>query len=303
MIRVVVPTLNAASQWTTFVRALSECVLAENVLIVDSSSTDGTPDLARAAGFRVHSIERSQFSHGGTRQLAVELLPEAEILVFLTQDAILTDRDSIRNLVIRFEDPAVGVVYGRQLPKPGAGSIEAHARLFNYCASSYVHDLSTCSQLGIKAAFASNSFSAYRRSALLAIGGFRPEVIMGEDTLAAAHMLLTGWKVAYVAQACVYHSHSYTWSQEFKRYFDIGVLHRREKTLFARFGNADSEGKRFVISELSFLMTHDPVKIPSALMRTALKLTAYRLGRIEERLSPKVKRHLSMQYQFWIERV
>ena len=126
---------------------------------------------------------------------------------------------------------------------------------------------------------------------------------MGEDTLAAAHMLLTGWKVAYVAQARVYHSHAYTWSQEFKRYFDIGVLHRREKVLFARFGKADGEGKRFVISELSFLMANDPVKIPSALMRTALKLTAYRLGRIEQRLSPKVKRHLSMQYQFWIERV
>ncbi len=192
MIRVVIPTLNAASQWTTFVHALSECVNAEEVLIVDSSSTDGTPELARAAGFRVHSIERSHFSHGGTRQLAVELLPEAEILVFLTQDAIPADRESIRNLVDRFEDPTIGVVYGRQLPKPGAGAIEAHARLFNYCSVSYVHDLSTCGRLGFKAAFASNSFSAYRRSALLAIGGFRPEVIMGEDTLAARPYVIDG---------------------------------------------------------------------------------------------------------------
>jgi len=239
------------------------------------------------------------FSHGGTRQLAVDLLPEAEIVVFLTQDAILTDRDAISNLVNRFDDPAIGLVYGRQLPRPGAGAIETHARLFNYCGISHVHDISACSRLGIKAAFASNSFSAYRRSALVAFGGFRHEVIMGEDTLAAAQMLLAGWKVAYVAQACVYHSHSYTWSEEFKRYFDIGVLHRREKSLFARFGKAENEGRKFVTSEVGFLMAHDPVKIPSALVRTALKLTAYRLGRLEERLSPRVKRHLSMHHQFW----
>jgi len=235
--------------------------------------------------------------------MAAELMPEADILVFLTQDAILADATSIKNLVACFEDPAVGVAYGRQLPKPGAGAIETHARLFNYSDTSYTHALSNRECLGIKAAFVSNSFSAYRRSALMAIGGFRPEVILGEDTLAAAHMLMMGWKIAYVAHACVYHSHSYTCMQEFKRYFDIGVLHRRERLLLERFGKADVEGKRFVMSELSFLMARDPIQIPLALARTAFKLAAYRLGRIEQKLSPRVKRHLSMHQYFWTEQV
>jgi rhamnosyltransferase len=303
MIRLVVPTLNAASQWSGFVNALLKCARPEDVLVVDSSSSDSTADLARAEGFRVHVIERSQFSHGGTRQMAVELLPEAEILVFLTQDAVLADRESVCNLVACFRDPDVGVAYGRQLPKPGADAIEAHARLFNYSDSSYVHNLSSRDRMGLKTVFVSNSFAAYRRSALMAIGGFRAEVIMGEDTLAAAHMLLMGWKVAYAAQACAYHSHSYSLSQEFKRYFDIGVLHRREQVLLARFGKAGGEGKRFVKSEIGYLASHDPVKIPSALVRTALKLAAYRLGGIEQRLSPNVKRHLSMHHAFWTEGV
>jgi len=301
MVRVIVPTLNAATYWPRFAPALLACVRADQVLIVDSSSTDGTPDFARQAGFQLISINRTDFNHGGTRQMAVEMLTDAEILVFLTQDAVLTDPQSIAKLVKAFDDPTVGVAYGRQLPKQGAGAIEAHARLFNYPQTAEVRDLSCRKRLGYKAVFVSNSFSAYRRSALMAIGGFRSAVILSEDTLAAANMLIAGWKIAYAADARVYHSHSYTWLQEFKRYFDIGVLHSREQWLLNRFGRTSGEGRRFVISEFAFLLDHAPWQIPSAVMRTGLKLFAYRLGRMENWLTPEVKRHLSMHHQFWTE--
>jgi rhamnosyltransferase len=301
MVRVIVPTLNAAVYWPRFAPALLACVSADQVLVVDSSSTDGTPDLARQAGFQLVSINRADFSHGGTRQMAVEMLSDADFLVFLTQDAVLADPQSIAKLIKAFDDPMVGVAYGRQLPKQGASAIEAHARLFNYPQTAEVRDLSCRKRLGFKAVFVSNSFSAYRRSALMAIGGFRSAVILSEDTLAAANMLIAGWKIAYAADARVYHSHSYTWLQEFKRYFDIGVFHSREQWLLNRFGRTSGEGRRFVISELSFLLDHAPWQIPSAVMRTLLKLMAYRLGRIEDRLTPEVKRHLSMHHQFWTE--
>ena len=303
MTYVIVPTLNAAKHWRSFAPALLANVSADRVLIVDSSSTDGTAELARAAGFRLVSISRAEFNHGGTRQMAVEMFPEAEILVFLTQDAVLASPDSISNLLRSFDDPTVAVAYGRQLPKPGAGAIEAHARLFNYPAVSDLRDLSSKDRLGFKAVFVSNSFSAYRRSALMAVGGFRSAVILSEDTLAAANLLLAGWKIAYTADARVFHSHSYTWGEEFKRYFDIGVLHSRERWLLNRFGRANGEGKRFVVSELSYLRQKAPWQIFSAVVRTGLKLFAYRLGRIEDRLTPEVKRHLSMHHRFWTEQV
>jgi len=41
------------------------------------------------------------------------------------------------------------------------------------------------------------------------IGWFREKLIMGEDTFAGARMLLAGYKIAYVADAQVYHSHNY----------------------------------------------------------------------------------------------
>ncbi len=154
-------------------------------------------------------------------------------------------------------------------------------------------------KIGFKSIFISNSFAAYRREALMAVGGFPRNVIFGEDTVTAAKLLLSGWKIAYVAEAQVYHSHSYSWRQEFRRYFDIGVLHARESWLLEEFGGAGGEGGRFVRSELSYLWPKHWWLIPSALIRTALKLVGYRLGRIEKKLSVRWKRRLSMHRRFW----
>ncbi|MFT4114371.1 glycosyltransferase [Silvibacterium sp.] len=297
---VIVPTLNAASEWPAFSRALLACVEPKQILIVDSSSNDNTAELARQAGFRVLEIARSEFNHGGTRQWAAEQVSDkVEFLVYLTQDAILASPDAIANILAPFGDPQVAAVCGRQLPHIGAGPIESHARLFNYPEHSSVRTLESRKTMGFKAIFISNSFAAYRRSALMAAGGFPTNVIFGEDTVLVARLLLGGWKVAYAGDACVRHSHAYSIASEFKRYFDIGVLHHRESWLLEEFGQASGEGKRFVLSELRYLLKRNPLLIPGALLRTGAKLAGYRLGRSESRLSVATKRRLSMHHRFW----
>ena len=299
VVRAVVPTLNAAADWPDFAPPLLASLAPEQVLIVDSSSTDRTATLAQNAGFRLYSIQQSEFNHGATRQLAAELLPEADILIYLTQDAILTTPESIENLLRPFADSSVAAAYGRQLPRVGAGAIEAHARDFNYPEQSEIRSFASRQRLGFKTIFISNSFAAYRRSALMAAGGFPRQVIFGEDTLIAARLLMAGSKIAYVAEASVRHSHPYTWTQEFKRYFDIGVLHGRERWLQDSFGGTGGEGKRFVASELNYLRQKDPLRIPSGMIRTGLKLLGYKLGRSERNLSLAMKRRLSMNRRFW----
>lgn len=300
-IKVIVPTLNAAADWPRFAPVLLSCVDPQQVLIVDSQSTDGTLDLAAQEGFQVVSIERKTFNHGGTRQLAAELLPDAEIVAYMTQDAVLVDVNSMAKLLAAFDDVAVAAAYGRQLPRPEAGPIEAHARAFNYPATPDVRDLASRERLGFKAIFLSNSFAAYRRSALSSVGGFPTDTIFGEDTVTAAKLLRAGHKIAYVAEACVYHSHPQSGIQDFKRYFDIGVLHSRQRWLLEEFGRTGGEGKRFVLSELKYLRERAPGQIPSALVRTGLKVVGYRLGMMEARLAPKIKRALSMHPRFWDE--
>ncbi|WP_211256161.1 glycosyltransferase [Edaphobacter aggregans] len=297
----VVPTLNAAADWARFAPILSDCISPRLVLILDSSSHDGTPELARTAGFAIRNIPRAEFNHGGTRQFGIELLSDADVVVFLTQDAILADATAINMLIRAFDDPTVGAAYGRQLPRPGAEPIEAHARLFNYGQQSVVRSIADRERLGFKSIFISNSFAAYRRTALLAVGGFPKHVIFGEDTVVAGKLLLSGWKIAYTAEAEVYHSHSYTMTQEFRRYFDIGVLHAREGWLRREFGSAGGEGMRFVRSELSYLWGHCKWLIPDALSRTCLKWIGYRLGRIENKLNIRWKRMFSLHASFWHE--
>lgn len=296
----IVPTLNGGGIWQEWLRAFEKqsCSLAR-LLVVDSESTDDTRSAARRSGFDVRVVTRASFSHGGTRQIAAEWCGDAEVIIFMTQDAVLADGDSLSRLIGAFDSLHVGMAYGRQLPRRDASSIEAHGRLFSYPHTDRVVDERDIENLGIKAAFASNSFAAYRVAALREVGGFPKDVILGEDTVVAARMLLRGWSIAYCADATVFHSHNYSVLQEFRRYFDIGVLHSRESWLLQEFGSPGGEGLRFVLSELRYLGRHAPWRIPEAFLRTMCKLLGYRIGRLEGFFPQPVKRALSMHKHYW----
>jgi len=287
-VALIIPTLNAGRQWKTlFDGILSQSLVPDEVIVIDSCSADDTVAQARAGGCTVLQIERSAFSHGGTRQAAAMQAANANVLIYLTQDAVPVGIDSFRRIVAAFRDGAVGAAYGRQLPRRNANAIEEHARLFNYPPLSQVRSLDSRATLGFKSIFFSNAFGAYRRDALFSIGGFAQHVNFGEDTLAVAHLHRAGWKTAYVAEALVEHSHAYSLYDEFRRYFNIGVLHQRESWMNEEFGAVGGEGMRFVLSELRYLLKHDPMKIPSAFLRTVVKSAAYQFGRQESRIASR----------------
>ena len=302
-IAVIIPTLNGGEVWLDCLQALHQQIPQPGcVLIVDSGSTDGTDMAALEAGFELVRIARESFDHGGTRQMAAKRLVAFDVLVYLTQDAVLTSPDALAQLVAPFADSLVGTTYGRQLPRQGAGPIEAHARFFNYPPQSNMRTLADKAHMGIKAAFTSNSFAAYRTEALLAVGGFPESLILGEDMVVAARMLQAGWSVAYVAEAQVWHSHSYTLSQEFKRYFDIGVMHHDQAWILREFGKPEGEGGRFVRSEIACLRGRAPWLLPSAFIRTMAKYLGYKLGQHSSSLPLLLKRNLSMHRRFWDKR-
>jgi len=295
-----VPTYNAGKLWRRWLDALAnQTCKPDGCLVIDSGSADDTVEWARQSGLEVHVISARQFNHGGTRQLGVNMLADAEIVVFLTQDAILADEHSLANLVGVFRDKSIGAAYGRQLPHAESKALGAHARIYNYPSQSQVKTLADVPRLGIKTPFISNSFAAYRREALEAAGGFPGDVILSEDMVVAARMLMRGWHVAYCAEAKVYHSHDYSMLEEFRRYFDIGTLHAREKWLLETFGNAEGSGMGFALSELSYLVKNAPWLILFALMRTGVKYFGYRLGRKEAFLPAAVKPFLSMNRGYW----
>jgi rhamnosyltransferase len=294
----VVPTLNAGARWAECLKAIANQSLAPHrLLIIDSESTDRTTSLAK--GFEIIRIKRSDYNHGGTRQRAADHLNDCEIIVFLTQDAILANRDALRSITKCFTDSTVAVAYGRQLPHIGATPIEAHARLFNYGSVTERKDSTAIPRLGSKVFFCSNSFAAYRRSVLLALGGFRPDLILGEDMEFAARAIDAGYANMYCAAATVYHSHDYTLLQTLTRYFDIGVFDAQNLWMRKRFGAHGGEGLRFVRSELRYLAARRVSLIPHSLCQTAAKVLGYRLGRANEKLPRAFRRRLSMLPSYW----
>lgn len=299
-VAVVVPVLNGGTVWRHAAAGLLEQIPPPvHILVIDSGSTDGSLQVAATAGFSIEHIDKSQFDHGETRQSAVEKLVGMDIVVFLTQDAVLQGPDSLAVLLRAFEDDKVGVAYGRQLPRPGAGLLEAHARIFNYPKNASVRSFEDRYRLGIKAAFASNSFAAYRREALMQVGGFPTRLILSEDMVAAAKLLKSGWLIAYVADACVLHSHSYTLAQEFRRYFDIGVLHQDQHWLLDEFGRPEGEGMAFVRSELKYLSRHAPWLLPVSAIRTLAKYIGYRLGMAYRYIPRGARSKFSMHARYW----
>lgn len=295
-----IPTLNAASGLSDVLQAVAlQASLPKRLLLIDSSSEDQTVEIARAAGAEVLTIARSDFDHGGTRQLAVERLADVPVVVFLTQDAIPADEHAFERLVAAFEDESVAAAYGRQLPRDGAGAAEAHARLFNYPAESCVKSLADAAKLGIKTPFLSNSFAAYRVSALQDVGGFPRRSLFGEDMYVAAKLLVAGHRIAYVAEATVRHSHAYTLGEELRRYFDVGAFHAQNPWIMETFGTAGREGLAYVRSELGYAARNAPLSMPGLLLRDLLKLIGMNLGRREALLPKRLKRRLSMNTRFW----
>lgn len=296
----VVLTRNPGTLWAEWLAALKLQTPMVQGLVVDSASTDGTDFSTLPDNWQLQRIAVADFNHGSTRSQALGHLPQGtEVVVFMTQDALLAESHALSRLVSVFADPSVACAYGRQLPHVDASPVAVHARLFNYSDVSRTVSLDDKAHLGLKACFLSNSFAAYRVVDLQAVRSFPSDVILGEDMYVAARLLMAGKRVAYVADACVHHSHNYSVLQEFRRYFDTGVFHARNPWLLQTFGSAGGEGMRFVRSELLYLWRCAPWWIPSAMVRTFAKLAGYRMGQFEALMPRWIKRWCSMHYRYW----
>lgn len=224
-VSVIIPTLNAEHEIEDLLAALERQSLRPmEILVVDSASDDDTVPLVKMhEGIRLLQIERCDFNHGATRDMALRATT-GDFVCFLTQDALPASDAYLERLVTPMVgDPSIALVSGRQLPKADARRFEQLVRSFNYPDSPSVRSKSDLNKCGIKTFFASDSCSAYRRTAYLDCGGFE-YVNTNEDMLMAARFVASGLKVAYEPGAEVYHSHNLTPSQQFARNRAVGMF-------------------------------------------------------------------------------
>ena len=298
-VSVIIPTYNAGSYLPRLLEKLSIQTVTFELLIIDSSSADDTVSIAEKYTDRIAIIPQSEFDHGGTRTKAAQMV-SGEIIVFLTQDALPVDNDAIEKIISAFKDNSIGAAYGRQIPYRDTSIFGKHLRGFNYPEKSHSRTIQDSKKYGMKTVFLSDSFAAYRREALEKIGWLKDGLINSEDSYAGAKMLLAGYRLAYVAEAEVFHSHSYTVIEEFKRYFDIGVFYHTQKWILDTFGKAEGEGGRYVKSEFRYLLQHRAYhKIPEFFMRNGMKYLGYKLGQNYHRIPQNVIGKITMHPHWW----
>ncbi len=299
-ISIIVPTYNPG---ITTVRVLQERLNAQSIafdelIVIDSSSSDNSTSAWSDSRVKLSIIPKDDFDHGGTRNYAASLA-SGDVLLFMTQDAVPANRFWLENLVKVFDSKNVAAAYSRQLPRPDAHPLEAFARCFNYPAESQSKSLDDLNRLGIKTFFFSNVSSAVRSEAFNAVGAFPEKSIMNEDMVLASRLLMSGNRVVYAADSKVWHSHSYTVGQQFKRYFDIGVSLVQNSELQNN-RQASGEGFRFVKEQLIFIVQQGRWwLIPRALLESAAKFVAFQIGLWERSLPKRLKRKLSMHSYYW----
>lgn len=313
-ISIIIPTYNPG---ITAISAMCDALAQQKtpfaeLVIVDSSSTDGTAELWRSrwwqaaeqyqhhATFVQKTIPQADFNHGKTRNMAAQLA-SGEVLVFLTQDALPQDSywlGALTDPLTQASEAAIAGAFARQIAPEDAPAKERFARAFNYPDTPRVKHWHDVNELGIKTFFFSNVASAFQRDAFEEVGGF-PDTILNEDMLIAAKLLRAGYAVQYAAGARVWHGHDYSIYNQFKRYFDIGVSLAQAKHLPPRLSSS-SEGWRFVRGQLAFVREQEGwYALPDVVLEAAAKWWGFKLGQSERWLPTALKRRLSMHRAFW----
>jgi rhamnosyltransferase len=236
-ISIVVPTFNGAATLPALLDAISRQRVGRpfEVAAIDSGSTDGSVELLRASGVRLLSVPPGTFNHGVTRNLGIDAAT-GDLVVLVVQDAVPASDTWLEALTRPLaQDPCLAGTFARQLPRRDAGPLTRHY-LARWFASS-----ETARTVGVTGAELEalppldrldrctfdNVCSCIRRS-VWRHHRFR-ETPIGEDVEWARDVLLAGYRIAYVPEAAVVHSHERSAAYEFDR---TRVLHRRLYELF-----------------------------------------------------------------------
>lgn len=299
-VTVIIPTYKPGASFRRLMKKLStQTYPIEKIIIMNTEKQywkDALIQDVRQA--EVHHITKAEFDHGKTRAMGAAMA-KSDILVYFTQDAVPADDLVVEHLVRAFQDESVGAAYGRQLPNPDCKFIEAYTRGFNYPKNSSVKRKSDLPKLGIKTYFCSNVCSAYRNSVYEKMGGFITRTIFNEDMIMAAHMVQAGYGIAYQADAKVFHSHNYSYTQQFRRNFDLAVSQADHPEIFADI-SSESEGIRLVKKTAAYLMQEKkPWLIPDLILASGFKFLGYKAGQNYKKLPKSLIRKFTMNPSYW----
>ena len=207
-VTIIIPAKNEERNLRRCLRAVAdqETKAKVEVVLIDSGSTDRTPDIAREFEFvRLHCIPAEEFAHGKTRNLGATMA-EGEILVFLNADAIPTDSHWLEPLIAPFrEDSAVAGTYSRHVPRDAC-----HLYMKRDLAQSMPE--ATMERIGDRPLDFTqfSTVSGAMPKSVWRQFPFDDRIAIAEDQDWAKRVLDAGYKIVYASGSVVRHSHNYS---------------------------------------------------------------------------------------------
>ena len=188
----------------------------DEIIVVDSGSSDATVSIASAFPVSVLHIAPEDFSFGAACNAGVEAA-SGDVVMFVSAHAYPVYDSWLERLTAPFDDERVALAYGRQQGPPDARYSEQ--RVF----ARWFPETSVASQ---RDPFCNNANAAIRRSVWERIR-YDEQLTGLEDLDWAKRALAAGHVVSYVAEATVVHVHDETSAQIRDRYRREAIAHRR----------------------------------------------------------------------------
>ena len=297
---VMIPTYKPGQEFAELLpRLLKQTYPIRSIRVVNTGKKFWNPAWEQLSDkIMVEHIQPSEFDHGGTRRAMAES-SDADLLLFMTQDAMPYDNECVEHLVEKFSLPHVKAAYARQLPREDCRTLERFTRGFNYPEESDIKDAGDLPKLGVKTFFCSNVCAMYDRETYEELGGFVKSTLFNEDMIYAGGLIQAGYGIAYAAEAKVIHSHNYNCMQQFHRNFDLGVSQAEHPEIFEGVPS-EGEGMRLVKKTLSHLVRSGKIwLIPGFVMQCAGKYAGYLAGKNFRRLPKKFVLWCTMSPNYW----
>ena len=139
----------------------------------------------------------------------------------------------------------------------------------------------------------------YEKATYDRLGGFIRRTIFNEDMSYAGGLIQNDYKIAYVAEAEVIHSHNYNAKEQFHRNFDLAVSQADHPEVFGGI-RSEKEGVKLVLGTAKHLLKiWKPWLLFPLVTTSAGKILGYKAGQNYHKLPKKLISAWTMNKSYW----